>query len=433
MDKGLKEWIDKYPTNYTVFHLHDDTSNCNGYMDSCTKFDEYIKLAKKNNMKAIAFSNHGGIYDWVKKKQACDKNGIKYIHGVELYLCVNPEDNSRGFHIGLYAKNWDGVMELNTLMSLSTSKGVNSDNTDRHFYYNPRISFKELMNTSDNIIVTTACLAGALWRLSNKEVLNQENGEELYKYNIEKRTELLKWLSKNKHRCFLEVQYHINSKHQIEYNKMLYEWSKEYNIPLIAGTDTHSSTKYKAACRKILQKAKDNFYGEEDEFDLVWKTYKELVECFEKQNALPKEVYLEAIQNTNVLADMVEDFELDRAYKYSHLYGDNAAKEWKIVILKKLKEKVKIGAIDKNRIKEYKDKIYQEYNDMVASGMESFMMFMSELQTWCRENNIPSSPCRGSVGGSLIAYITDIIDVDPLVWGTVFSRFCNPKRVSLPD
>ena len=55
--------------NYIVYHLHDDTSNCNGYADSCTNYKEYIKLAKKQNMKAIAFSNHGGIYDWIKKKQ----------------------------------------------------------------------------------------------------------------------------------------------------------------------------------------------------------------------------------------------------------------------------------------------------------------------------------------------------------------------------
>ena len=59
--------------NYTVYHLHDDTSNCNGYADSCTGYKEYIKLAKKHNMKAIAFSNHGGIYDWIKKSKTVIK------------------------------------------------------------------------------------------------------------------------------------------------------------------------------------------------------------------------------------------------------------------------------------------------------------------------------------------------------------------------
>lgn len=415
--------------NYTVFHLHDDTSNPNGYMDSCTKFNDYINLAASQNMKAIAFSNHGGIYDWVKKKQYCDKKGIKYIHGIELYLCINLTDNHRGYHIGLYAKNWEGVKELNTLISLSTLKGEAEDNSDRHFYYNPRISFEELMATSDNIVITTACLASSLWGLS-KDI--SEINPEKYEYNISKRDELLGWMSKNKHRCFLEIQYH-KADSQIIFNKMLYEWSLEYDIPLIAGSDTHSSTAYKAECRKILQKSKDSFYGEEDLFDLTWKSYDEFVEMFKNQGALPEEVYMEAIENTNKFADMFEEYELDRSYKYSHLYGSNAKKEWKKLILKKLKDKLKNGAIDKNRIDEYKTRTYEEYNAMADSDMESFMMFMSELQTWCRENNIPSSPCRGSVGGSLVAYITDITDVDPLVWGTVFSRFHNPKRVSLPD
>lgn len=417
--------------NFIVYHLHDDTSNANGYADSTTKYDEYIKLAKKCNMKAIAFSNHGGIYDWVKKKQSCDKAGIKYIHGVELYMCNKLEDNHRGWHIGLYAKNYDGVKEINSLVSISTMKGVKEDKSDRHFYYNPRISMEELIGTSDNIIITTACLASALWKLSSKKPLEDGN-EDLYNSNIKLRDEFLQFLAKNKHRCFLEIQYH-NHEHQIEYNRMLLEWSKQYGIPLIAGTDTHSSTKYKAECRKILQKAKDNFYGEEDEFDLTWKNYDELIKCFEEQNSIPMDEVLKAIDNTNVLADMVEEFDLDRTFKYPTLYGDNARKLWWDCIISKLKHKVDNNIIDISRLDEYKARIKEEFVAMSNQGMESFMLFMSELMTWCRENGINSSPCRGSVGGSTIAYITDVINVDPVVWKTVFSRFCNADRISLAD
>lgn len=416
--------------NYTVFHLHDDTSNANGYADSTTKYEEYIKLAKKNNMSSIAFSNHGGIYDWVKKKQACDKAGIKYIHGVELYLCDRLEDNHRGWHIGLYAKNLEGVKELNSLVYISTSKGVKEDKSDRHFYFNPRISFEELMNTSDNIIITTACLASPLWQLSKPSVAD-ENPEQ-YSHNVSKANELLRFLAKNKHRCFLEIQYH-NHPEQIYFNQMLSEWSKEYDIPLIAGTDTHSSTPYKAECRKILQISKESFYGEEDAFDLTWKNYDELVSAFREQNSLPMNEILEAIENTNRLADMVEEFEFDRSFKYPTLYGDNAKTLWWNYIIKKLKYKKDNNIIDVDRFDEYKSKIKEEFIAMTNQGMESFMLFMGELIDFCRSENIHSSPCRGSVGGSVIAYITDIIDVDPIKWNTVFSRFCNADRISLAD
>ncbi len=407
--------------NYVVYHLHDDTSNLNGYADSCTKYTEYVKLAKKNNMSAIAFSNHGGIYDWIKKKQECDKAGIKYIHGIEAYLCKNFSDNDRGSHIGLYAKNWDGVLELNKLISNSDIKGSKEDNSDRHFYFNPRISLEELMNTSDNIIITTACLASPLnkWNTCEKQ-------EDLNK--------LINWLKNNKHRCFLEVQYH-NAENQIQFNKWIYELSLKLKIPLIAGTDTHSSSKYKSECRKILQKSKDSFYGEEDEFDLIWKSYDELVQCFKIQNSIPEEAYLEAINNTNVLAEMIQDFTLDKSFKYPTLYGDSIREQWLSHINNcyNLKKKNNVLDLINHTEKEYKKQICEEFKIMTKLGMESFMMFMSELLGWCKNNNIPYGTGRGSVCGSVIAYITDITDVDPIVWETVFSRFCNEDRVSLGD
>ena len=452
--------------NYVCYHLHTHYSNTNGYADSCTDYTDYIKLAKQQGMKAIAFSEHGNIGDWIKKKQECDKNQIKYIHGCEAYVCVELSDNDRGGHIGLYAKNWNGVLELNNLISLSTSKGDLEDNSDRHAYYNPRISLNELMSTSDNIIVTSACLASPL----NKWNIEDEHYQQAFRT-------LLKWMAQNKHRCFLEIQYH-NCPNQIEYNKKIYLYSQRTGIPLIAGTDTHSSSQYKAECRKILQIYKDSFYGEEDEFDLVWKTYDELVESFKLQNALPDAVYLEAINNTNKFADMFEDYTLDKSFKYPTLYGDNVREQWQKLIVSSLNNKIKNNELflpskikerceqyfathhidsnstelekqiyqtyehykewyttytDKEIIQQYKIRIAEEYNVMCKLGMESFMMFMSELIKWAKSNDIPCGTGRGSVCGSEIAFITDITDVDPMVWNTVFSRFCNVDRISLGD
>lgn len=424
--------------NYTVTHLHDTTSNCNGYSDSCTSYKDYIKLAKKQNMRAIAFTNHGGIYDWIRKKQDCDKAKIKYIHGIELYVCTELEENERGYHICLYAKNYDGVLELNELYSLSTSKGKRDDKTDRHFYFNPRISLSELMNTSDNIIITTACFNSMLWKktVESKEVfMNEEISNEekisISEKALEYRNKMLMFMSKNKYRCFLEIQYH-NHKYQIEYNQLLLEWSKLYKIPLIAGTDTHSSNDYKAECRKILQKSKNSYYGDEDAFDLTWKTYEELISAFKNQNSIPENYWMDAINNTNVLSDMVEDFKLDKSFKYPNLYGENASIIFKETILKKYNEKIKNNTIDESNPK-YKIQLNEEFKIFKKQGMESFMLFMSELCDWCKDNDIPYGFCRGSVGGSLVAYILDIIDLDPVIWNTVFSRFVNADRISLGD
>ena len=147
---------------------------------------------------------------------------------------------------------------------------------------------------SSNIISTSACLASPLHRLPDSHPMYDCLAR---KYD------------------FLEIQPHSHPD-QIEYNQRLYELSKRIGTPLIAGTDTHSSSQYKAECRQVLLEAKHKSYGDEDAFDLTYKTYDELVEAFREQDALPEEVYLKAIENTNILADMTEELVLDTSIKY---------------------------------------------------------------------------------------------------------------------
>ena len=194
---------------------------------------------------------------------------------------------------------------------------------------------------------------------------------------------------------------------------MLYIASKKYGKPLIAGTDTHSINGYKAECRSILQKSKEIMFSDEDTFDLSYKSYDELVEMFKKQGTLPESVFLEAIDNTNKMAEMIEDEPLDVSIKYPKLYDDEEA-VLKHRIVTKLKEKLLRGEITKEEEKQFRKDIVEEFKVFKKINMVGFMLFMSELVSWCWENNIPIGFCRGSVGGSRIAYITDIIDVNPI-------------------
>lgn len=389
-------------SNYVAYHLHTELS----LLDSCTNFKLYIDKAKELGQTAICFSEHGNIYNWIEKKMYCKEQDIKYLHGVECYLTekllqTNEETGELtkvrdNYHTILIAKNYAGFQELNTLVDLSTQED--------HFYYKPRLTFEEFKNISNNVIKISACLASPL---------NKLRDESLIKYYD-----------------YLEVQPHINSQDQKEYNQWLYRMSVKHNKPLIAGTDTHNLDKYKAECRSILQKAKHIVFTNEDEFDLTYKSYDELVEMFDKQGALPSSVYLAAIENTNVMAASVEEFELDTSFKYPKLYEDEE-KVFKQRINQMYQDKLKKGIIKNDP--RYVAQIREEMRVFKKIGMVGFMLFMSELICWCWDNGIPIGPCRGSVGGSVIAYITDIIDVDPIVWNTVFSRFCNEHRTEIGD
>ena len=460
--------------NYTVCHLHTEDS----LLDSCTNYKPYVDKAVELGQTAIAFTEHGNLYNWIEKKMYVNSKGLKYIHGVEVYLTAQLEPKVRdNYHTILLAKNYEGVKEINLLVGKATDKD--------HMYYKPRLSFEEFFNISDNVIKISACLASPLAKYPSSvneiytkiEELEEEAKNEILKINHITQEEYMKEYYINQEQSYpdvkwwkrdeiakiqntlnkkvnelqsqincakqnyekllqtydyYEIQPHVKSAEQIKYNQALYKAAQKYNKPLIAGTDTHSINQYKAECRSILQKAKHIEFSNEDEFDLTYKSYNELVEMFRQQNSLPMDVVLEAIENTNRMADSVEDFVLDTSVKYPKLYDDEEA-VLKKRILEKLKEKVDKGIIDKKDLPKYKANIAEEMRVFKKINMVGFMLFMSELVCWCWDNGIPIGFCRGSVGGSTIAYITDIIDVDPVKWGTIFSRFANEDREEVGD
>jgi DNA polymerase-3 subunit alpha len=386
--------------NYTVYHLHTD----NSLLDSVTKYQAYVDKAVELGQTALAFTEHGNIYNWPKKKMACDKAGIKYIHGVECYLTethsVKERDN---FHTVLLAKNEAGVLEINRLVSKSTEES--------HFYYKPRISFDEFLGISKNVIKISACLASPL----NKLQFSHPRYEAIAK-----------------HYDYFEVQAH-DFPEQVTYNQHLAQLSQMYGIPLIAGTDTHSVDKYTAECRSILQLAKRIEFADEDSFDLTYKSYDELVGMFKQQDALPEQLYLQAIDNTNKMADSVEQFDLDLSFKYPKLYGKRDKEVFYETILRCLEEKVLTGAIEQSQVENFKTAISEECRVFDKIDMSGFMLFMSELVTWCKNNDIPVGFNRGSCGGSRVAFVTNITDLNPETWHTVFSRFANEDRKEIGD
>lgn len=408
-------------SNYVAYHVHSDLS----LLDSCTKFEDYIMMAASLGQKALCITEHGNIMRWVAKKIACDKAGIKYLHGCEVYLTAQLEPKVRdNYHTVLIAKNMDGLRELNQLISTS--------NTDSHFYFKPRISFEEFLNISDNVIKISACLASPLARIEN-EIYTLGSKKDITPEEQERHTLLLTNFQKIlQHYDYYEIQPHINSKEQKIYNKQLFEWSKKYNKPLIAGTDTHSINQYKAECRSILQLAKGIEFANEDNFDLTYKSYDELVHMFEEQDALPRTVYLQAIENTNVMADSCEEIVLDKEFKYPKVYDDDIG-TLKTRLWDMLKDKIARGIIPESQKQEFIDNIKTELAVFQKINMCGFMLFMSDLIIWCHENNIPTGPARGSCGGSCIAYVLDIIDLNPIKWKTVFSRFANEDRKEIGD
>ncbi len=392
---------------YTIYHLHSDLSNGVTNIDSVTKYSAYIAKAKECGMKALAFSEHGSVFEWWHKKTEIEAAGMKYIHAVEVYLTTTLDEKVRdNYHCVLIAKNYDGFLELNRLVSGSFNR------KDNHFYYVPRITFDELFATSDNIIITTACIGGVLGKA-------EDGIQKLF----------LEFLSRNRHRCFLEVGHHFDDK-QITYNQRLYVLSEEYDIPLIAGTDTHALNAEHEKGRSILQASKNILFDGEEHWDLRFKTYEELVGAYQKQHSLPERAYMEAIENTNRMADMVEEFTLDRGTKYPHIYNNPEE-----TFRKKIRNAVEQHpyALKNHSRDELNAAIQEEFEVYKATRSIDFMLLQTYLREWERQHGIQCGYGRGSVSGSMIAYLLGITQMDSLRFGLNFFRFMNPSRVTNAD
>lgn len=394
-------------TNYTILHLHSMLSNGVTNIDSVTRYDQYIDRAAELGMKAIAFSEHGSIFQWVKKKLHTEEMGMKYIHAQEFYLTQTLDEKIRdNYHCLLIAKNYDGILELNKL----SSKAFNRD--DNSFYYVPRITIDDVKNTSDNIIVSTACLGG---------VLNKAPDDV--------RWDFYHWLCEHRDRCFLEIQPHLDPA-QKSYNNTLWALSKQSGLRLLMCTDTHALNSTHVDGRRILQKAKNIHFDGEDKFHLEMMSYDELVQLCCMQDALPIDVYLDAIEMTNTVADMIEPFELDYSYKYPHLWGDDS----EAVLRDKIADGIMWRGVDKlPNYQEYLDRIEYEMKAYIHNSAIDFMLLMEDIIAWCKTQGILVGYGRGSCNGSVIAYLLGITEMDSIKHGLNFERFMNTERVSLSD
>ncbi|KEK16067.1 DNA polymerase III [Limosilactobacillus reuteri] len=408
--------------NYWLpLHMHDFYSN-NSYFEIVTGVKDYIEYARRYNLPAVCITNHGNISGWVQRKRDVEAAGLKYIHGMEGYTTMDLEDKNRGYHTIMIAKNYDGVKEINRL----SSKSFNRD--DGHFYYHGRITFDELQQvvSNGNIIITTACLAGPI--AQNLASSDMSDEERTSRNNV-----LRQWIElarNNRDNVYLEVQPHDNVE-QAELNSVLQDYAEQYNLQLIASNDIHALDQDHDRLRKIIKKGKRNGYDNDDQFELWCKTRSEMVDEFNKQGVLTQESIQKALDATVDIVNSVENFELDRNPKYPQLY-DNPEQEFQ----RRIKHGLLKRGIDKlpaDKRQAYIDRVNYEYSVYKHNGAIDYMLSHQDIINAAKEHGIHFGPGRGSVGGSLIAYLCGQTEMDSLKLGLNFERFMNPERVSLPD
>ena len=81
----------------------------------------------------------------------------------------------------------------------------------------------------------------------------------------------------------------------------------------------------------------------------------------------------------------------------------------------------------------YIDRLKIELDIIEKMGFCDYFLVVSDFISYAKNNNIYIGPGRGSAAGSLVSYLLDITEIDPIKYNLLFERFLNPERVTMPD
>ncbi len=87
----------------------------------------------------------------------------------------------------------------------------------------------------------------------------------------------------------------------------------------------------------------------------------------------------------------------------------------------------------KIKYEQYLERLKYEVKVIKEMRFESYFLIVSDIVQWAKNNEIKVGPGRGSAAGSLVSFLLDITEIDPIKNELFFERFLNPERISMPD
>lgn len=397
---------------YNNYHKHTMYSNLRT-LDCVSKPIDYINRAKELGHTTYFTTEHGYQGNIFEAYTLCQENDLKCIYGVEAYYVddINDKSSRAMYHIILIAMTENARREINRIMSTANTDG---------YYYKPRIDLNLLLSLpGDEVIVTTACVAGRMFK---------DGWEEKFLHPVRNHF---------KNNFYLEVQSHIDS-YQAEYNKMIMDVHHKYNIPIIHANDSHYIYPEDAKYRDLFLKAKGIVYEEEGGFCLDYPDSDEIYRRYSQQGVLTEDEVTEALQNT-LIFDNAEGITIDKEFKIPKITEGDSNK-----VLKKLinegwaKER---NNVPKERWPEYIEQIKYEYKIIEDCGMADYFILDHYIvdRAVKKYDAILTKSGRGSAVSFYVNKLLGLTEVDRINAPITLypTRFMSAERIlssrSLPD
>ena len=416
---------------FVHLHLHTDYS----LLDGACATDRLMQQAVALGMPAVSITDHGNLFGLIDFYTKAQRHGIKPLLGCEIYFTAGSrlekprrEDN-KIYHMGLLVKNFTGYQNLTQLVSDAHIRGM---------HYKPRADLETLSKHSEGLIAFTGCMQSVVCQALLRE------GYAAAREWVGKLVDIF-----GRENYFVEIQDH-GIEEQRQLIPGLLKLAEEFNLKVICSNDVHYIKKTDAPSHdallciqtgaKLSDEKRMRYFA--DEFYL--KTYEEMEALFKERP--------DSLTNTLAVAEMC-DLELP--------FGENHYPVFKLPpdIKPKctdntayLKELCIQGLQERYGVDYHHPETYQAKEDEPAdfaqtlvqrldyelevigkTGFLDYFLIVQDFILWALERKIPVGPGRGSGAGCIVAYLTQITDIDPLRFGLLFERFLNPERISPPD
>ena len=383
-------------------------------LDGAARIGDLLDAAKNLGMTSLAITDHGTMYGIVDFYKAAEKRGIKPIVGCEVY--VAPEDfldkkevdGVKYFHLVLLAENDTGYRNL---IKLATEAGT------RGFWYRPRVDKNLLRAHHEGLIALSACVAGEIPRA-------------ILSGNFSRAAELVREYVDifGRENFFLEVQNHDLAE-EAKVRDALKKLSADMNVGLVATNDSHYVRRSDAEFHDLLLCLQTNKIVT-DKHRMKFSSDDYFLKSPAEMRALFADMP-EACDNTLKIADrcnvkidfgkfQMPEFPLPENYTDAATYLRDLCNE-------------KLPARYENVTDEIRDRLNRELEIIHGMGYDGYFLIVYDFINFARRNKIPVGPGRGSAAGSLVAYVLEITELDPLKYNLLFERFLNPERITLPD
>lgn len=398
--------------SFVHLHCHSEYS----LLDGAVRVEDLIKKTKDFGMPAVALTDHGNLYGAVPFYQATKNTGIKPIIGCELYVApgsMTDKNASSGkeaaFHLTVLATDETGYKNLVKLVSAAHLEG---------FYYKPRVDRELLAKHSQGLIVLSGCLKGevnSLLQVGNFKAAEQTAAA--YRDIF------------GKDNFFVELHDH-GIEAQRRCNPDLVRIARSLDLGLVAANDVHFLERSHHEAHDIMICiGTGSMVLDEKRMRYVPELY---FKSADEMRALFSELP-EACDNTLAIAERCH-FEMEFGKPKYPAYEPPAGVTREAYLRDLCYEGLRKRYGERSDTDaELQERLSYELSVIEKTGFVSYFLIVWDFINYAKKQGIPVGPGRGSAAGSLIAYVLEITDIDPLRYGLIFERFLNPERISPPD